>query len=56
MGQFVEDFGIFFNKILSCIITFWNWLLSTTLGEIILFIVIISLFFFILNLIINFKN
>lgn len=56
MAKFVSDFGIFFNKIFECIITFWNWFISTVLGEIIIFIVLVSLFFFLVNLIINWKD
>ena len=56
MQNFVNDFGIFFSAIFNCIKSFWNWFISTTLGEILLFIILISLFLFIINLIVNFKD
>ncbi len=56
MQNFINDFGIFFAGIFNPIKSFWNWLITTTLGEIIVFIILISLFFFLLNQIINFKD
>lgn len=56
METFVNDFGIFFNKIFECVIKLFNWFISTTLGEILLFIIIISLFLFILNMFVDFKD
>lgn len=56
METFVNDFSIFFSKIMSCMTIFWNWLSSTVLGEIIIFILLIALFLFLINLIVNFKN
>lgn len=56
MQEFINDFKIFFSGIFDCIISMWNWLIGTTLGEIIIFLVIISLFFFLLNIVIDFKD
>lgn len=56
MSEFMNDFGIFFNSILTSMQTLWTWLFSTVLGKIILFTIIISLFLFIIYLIIDFKN
>lgn len=56
MASFMSDFSTFFNYILASIQTFWNWLFSTVLGEIILFTILISLFIYIVYLIIDFKN
>ena len=56
MASFMSDFSTFFNYILAAIQTLWNWLFSTVLGEIILFTVLISLFIYIIYLIIDFKN
>lgn len=56
MASFMSDFSTFFNYILAALQTFWNWLFSTVLGEIILFVILISLFIYIIYLIIDFKN
>ena len=56
MQSFVNDFGIFFGAIFNCIKSFWNWFISTTMGEIILYTILISIFFLIVNLIVNFKD
>lgn len=56
MENFMNDFSVFFSKIFNCLTSLWNWLSSTIIGEILLFIIIISLFFFLLNLIIDFKD
>ena len=56
MQQFVNDFSIFFNKMFECIISMWNWIISTTLGEIIIFLVLISIFLLLINQFINFKD
>jgi len=56
MESFANDFMIFFNKLFECVGTFWNWLISTTLGEILMFIIIISLFLFVINLFVDFKD
>ena len=49
MSNFLNDFNLFFTKM-------WNWLFSTVIGEVILFTILISLFLFIIYLIIDFKN
>lgn len=56
MENFMNDFEVFFSKIFECIKNLWNWLSGTIIGEILLFVIIISLFIFILNLIIDFKD
>ena len=56
MSNFLNDFNIFLNFIITSIGSIYNWLISTVLGEILLFIVIISIFLFVIYLIINFKN
>lgn len=56
MSTFINDFNIFFSGIFSGIQTFWNWFSTTVIGEVILFIVIISVFLFVLSWIIDFKN
>lgn len=56
MTQFMNDFQVFFNGIFSCLTTLWNWLTSNIIGEILLFVIIISIFIFILNLFIDFKD
>lgn len=56
MESFVNDFGIFFNMIFNCVSKLFNWFISTTLGEILLFMIIISLFLFIVNIFVDFKD
>ena len=56
MENFMNDFEIFFTKIFSALTSLWNWLTGTIVGEILLFIIIISLFLFLINLIVNFKD
>ncbi len=56
MQELMNDFQVFFSGIFSCLTSLWNWLISTTLGEIILFVVLISIFIFIINLFIDFKD
>ena len=56
MSNFLNDFNIFLNFIITTMSTIYNWLVSTVLGEIILFVVIISIFLFVIHLIIEFKN
>ncbi len=56
MNSFLADFQTFLNFILSAMGSVYNWLITTVLGEILLFIVIISIFLFVIYLIIEFKN
>ncbi len=56
MATFLEDFKLFFNTIFELMIQFWNWLSGTILGEIIIFIVIIGLFFGIIYTIVKMKD
>lgn len=56
METFVNDFSIFFSKIMSSLSIFWNWFSSTVLGEIIIFVLLIALFFFLINLFVDFKD
>lgn len=56
MQTFINDFGIFFNKIFECMTSLFNWFTGTVIGEIFIFIIIISLFFFLINLFVDFKD
>ena len=56
MENLLNDFKTFFSVILSCMNDIFNWLTSTIIGEILFFTIIISLFFFIINLFIDFKD
>lgn len=56
MNSFLNDFSVFFNKMFDCVVSIWNWLISTTIGEIIIFTIIISFFLFVLNLFVDFKD
>lgn len=56
MQNLLNDFKNFFNVILSCMTDVFNWLTSTIIGEIIFFIILISIFFFLINLFVNFKD
>ena len=48
MESFMYDFNIFLNFFINGISLIWNWLISTILGKIIVFLVIISIFIFII--------
>ena len=56
MSNFLNDFNIFLYFIITSMSTIYNWLTSTVLGEIIIFVVLISIFLFVVHLIIEFKN
>lgn len=56
MQNLLNDFRTFFNVIIGCMSDIYNWLTSTVIGEIIFFIILISIFFFFLNLFTNFKD
>lgn len=56
MEIFISDFKIFLSAMIESLKSVFNWFISTTLGEVFIFIILISFFFFLLNLIINFKD
>lgn len=56
MQNLLNDFSIFFNSIWGYIITVYNWIINSVLGELIIFTVIISLFFFIIYKFIELKG
>lgn len=56
MQNLLNDFRTFFNVIIGCMSDIYNWLTSTVIGEIIFFIILISLFFFLINLFVDFKD
>lgn len=56
MQTFLSDFSFFMELVFSGITSLWNWLMSTILGEIILFGIIIGIFFIIFNLFIDSKD
>lgn len=57
MENFLKDFNIFFDYIFNAIKIVFNWLFTDNiLGEILLFIILISLFIYILFLISNLKK
>ena len=56
MSNFLSDFGIFLNYMFNTMTSIYNWLTSTVLGEIIIFVVLISIFLFVVHLIIQFKD
>ena len=56
MQSFVNDFSLFFDMIFNSIKSFFNWYFTTIVGEITLFVLIIALFFFVANLIIDMKD
>lgn len=49
MENFMSDFNVFLNFFINGINLIWNWLISTILGKIIIFTVIISIFIYIIN-------
>lgn len=56
MQNFVNDFNVFFNMIFNSIKSFFEWYFNTIIGEITLFILLIGIFFFIANLIVDMKD
>lgn len=56
MENLLNDFKTFFSVILSCMTDIYNWITSTVIGEILFFTILISLFFFLINLFIDFKD
>ena len=50
MSNFLADYNVFMSYVLNGIAQFWNWLSGTIIGEIMIFIIIISLFIAILYL------
>lgn len=53
MENFMSNFNVFFNSILSALVSVWNWLISTILGQILISIVLISFFIWLLYTIVN---
>ncbi len=49
MENFMADFNVFLSFFINGISLIWNWLISTILGKIIIFVVIISIFIYIIN-------
>lgn len=56
MQNLVNDFNLFLGMIFGGIKSTYNWFLSTEIGEIFIFVIIISLFFFLINLFVDFKD
>ena len=56
METFMNNFSIFFNKLFEGVQTFWNWYISTIIGQITIFILLIALFFFVVNLFVDWKD
>ena len=49
MSTFVSNFALFFNAFLGAVSDTWTWLISTIIGQVIVFMVIISLFMFLFS-------
>lgn len=56
MKNLVNDFNLFLNMIFGGIKNIYNWFINTEIGEIFIFVIIISLFFFLINLFVDFKD
>lgn len=56
MSSFLQDYNTFLSLIINSMQSIYTWLIGTVLGEIILFVVIISIFLFVIYLVIDFKN
>ena len=56
MANFMNDFNIFFNMIFNCLKKIFDWFTGTISGEIFIFVILISLFFFLINLFVDFKD
>lgn len=48
MSAFMSNFNIFFTSCLSSLASLWSWFISTILGQIFVFTIIISLFILII--------
>lgn len=44
MSSFMSNFNIFFSSCLSSLGSLWSWFISTILGQIFVFTILISLF------------
>lgn len=53
MSNFMNNFTIFFSAILSCLGSIWTWLMSSILGQIFIFMVLISIFCYIIYVLIH---
>lgn len=49
MNDFLSDFNVFLTFFINAINLIWNWLLSTIVGKIIIFILIISVFIYLIS-------
>lgn len=49
MENFMGDFSIFLSFFINGINLIWNWLIGTIIGKIIIFLLIISIFIYIIN-------
>lgn len=56
MQTFMNDFLIFFQTIFGALESTWTWLSSTILGEILIFIAIITIFIFVIRKIVSLKD
>lgn len=56
MQTLLNDFSIFFTAIWNYVIQIYNWIINSIVGELIIFTVIISLFFFIIYKFNEMKN
>lgn len=56
MQNFLNDFKIFFDVIFDLTKNIFEWFIATIPGKILLFVIIISLFYFLINLFIDFKD
>ena len=56
MSPFMTEFQTFFSVMMAALGDFWFWFANTIIGRIILFMLIICIFFWVINLIIDLKQ
>lgn len=49
MENFLSDFNLFLSFFINGINLIWNWLISTIIGKILIFVLIISIFIYLIN-------
>lgn len=53
MSNFLSEFNSFLNIIMSGMGSVWGWLSSTIIGKVMIFVVLITIFVWFLDMIIN---
>ena len=56
MTNLINDFNVFLSFIFESLTSLWNWFTNNLMGEILIFLLLISLFFFLVNEIKSFRR